>query len=147
MHPKLERILPRVQKPGRYAGGEYGAVRKARSVSVRFALCFPDTYEIGMSNLGVRILYGLLNEREDVWCERAFAPWGDMEAELRREGVPLYGLESGDPLSAFDVVGFSLGYEISYTNVLTCLTSAGSPCGPKHAGKLSPCRRGRRLRL
>jgi radical SAM family uncharacterized protein len=138
MNPKLERILPRVQKPGRYTGGEYGAVKKELPVPVRFALCFPDTYEIGMSNLGIRILYGLLNERADTWCERAFAPWGDMEAELRREGFPLYGLESGDPLSAFDIVGFSLGYEMSYTNLLNMLDLGGIPLHASKRDKTAP---------
>ena len=128
MNQKLERILPRVQKPARYTGGEYNAVIKDKEqVDVRFALCFPDTYEIGMSNLGVRILYGLMNEMDGVWCERAFAPWGDMEEEMRKEGIPLYGLESGDPLKDFDMIGFSVGYEMAYTNVLNMLDLAGLP--------------------
>lgn len=138
MNPKLERILSRVQKPGRYTGGEYGAVKKERTVPVRFALCFPDTYEIGMSNLGIRILYGMLNARDDTWCERVFAPWGDMEEELRREGFPLYGLESGDPLSAFDIIGFSLGYEMSYTNLLNTLDLSGIPLRAEKRGKNHP---------
>ena len=100
MDHTLEKILARVQKPGRYVGGEYNAVQKDKStVDCRFAFCFPDTYEIGMSNLGMRILYGVMNEMDGVWCERVFAPWGDMEAEMRREGLPLYALESGDPVS------------------------------------------------
>ena len=128
MNQKLERILPRVQKPARYTGGEYNAVVKDKEkVDVRFAMCFPDTYEIGMSNLGVRILYGLMNEMDGVWCERAFAPWGDMEEEMRKEGIPLYGLESGDPLKDFDMIGFSVGYEMAYTNVLNMLDLAGLP--------------------
>jgi radical SAM superfamily enzyme YgiQ (UPF0313 family) len=138
MNPKLERILSRVQKPGRYTGGEYGAVKKERTVPVRFALCFPDTYEIGMSNLGIRILYVMLNARDDTWCERVFAPWGDMEEELRREGFPLYGLESGDPLSAFDIIGFSLGYEMSYTNLLNMLDLSGIPLRAEKRGKNHP---------
>ena len=90
MESKLERILPRVQKPARYTGGEYNAVVKDKSeVELRYALCFPDTYEIGMSNLGIRILYGLMNEMSGVWCERVFAPWGDMEEELRAHQIPL----------------------------------------------------------
>lgn len=126
MDKKLERILPRVQKPARYAGGELGQVIKDKNeTELRLALCFPDTYEIGMSNLGLRILYGLYNELDGVWCERAFAPWGDMEDELRREGVPLFALDSGDPLSEFDALGFSLGYEMAYTNVLNMLDLAG----------------------
>ena len=132
-------ILSRVQKPARYTGGEYNAVVKdRRSVDTRVALCFPDTYEIGMSNLGVRILYGLMNEQEGVWCERVFAPWGDMEAEMRREGLSLYGLESGDPISGFDVIGFSLGYELAYTNVLNMLDLAGLPLRTADRGEESP---------
>lgn len=128
MDRKLERILPGVQKPARYTGGEYNAVVKDKAaVSIRVALCFPDTYEIGMSNLGVRILYGLMNELPEVWCERVFAPWGDMEDAMRAEGIPLYGLESGDPIGNFDFIGFSLGYEIAYTNVLNMLDLAGLP--------------------
>ncbi len=128
MNRELERILTRVEKPARYTGGEYNAVVRDRAdVDLRFAFCFPDTYEIGMSNLGLRILYGVLNEMEGVWCERVFAPWGDMEAELRGAGLPLYALESGDPVAEFDIVGFSLGYEMSYTNVLNMLDLAGIP--------------------
>lgn len=125
---KLERILLRVQKPARYTGGEYNEIIKDKAdVDVRFAMCFPDTYEIGMSNLGLRILYGSMNEAEGVWCERAFAPWGDMEEEMRKENIPLYALESGDCLNQFDFVGFSLGYEMAYTNVLNMLDLAGIP--------------------
>ena len=139
MDRTMEMILSRVQKPARYTGGEYNAVVKdRRSVDTRVALCFPDTYEIGMSNLGVRILYGLMNEQEGVWCERVFAPWGDMEAEMRREGLSLYGLESGDPISGFDVIGFSLGYELAYTNVLNMLDLAGLPLRTADRGEESP---------
>ena len=128
MDRTMEAILSRVQKPARYTGGEYNAVVKdPKRVDTRVAMCFPDTYEIGMSNLGVRILYGLMNELPGVWCERVFAPWGDMEEEMRREGLPLYGLESGDPISGFDIIGFSLGYEMAYTNVLNMLDLAGVP--------------------
>ncbi len=128
MDRQLEQVLHNVQKPARYTGGEYNAVVKDReTVDFRFAFCFPDTYEIGMSNLGLRILYGVLNKMEGVWCERVFAPWGDMEDELRRTGLPLYGLESGDPIRDFDVVGFSLGYEMAYTGVLDMLDLAGLP--------------------
>ena len=128
MNRTLEHILPKVQKPARYTGGEYNAVVKdKRTVDTRFALCFPDTYEIGMSNLGCRILYGLMNEQEGLWCERCYAPWGDMEEEMRREGLLLYALESGDPISDFDIIGFSLGYEMAYTNVLNMLDLAGLP--------------------
>ena len=128
MTSKLERILPRVQKPARYTGGEYGQICKDKSaVEVRVAFCFPDTYEIGMSNLGMRILYGTMNQPDWCWCERAFTPWGDMEAELRAAGLPLYALESGDPLSDFDLLAFSLGYEMSYTDVLHMLELGGVP--------------------
>ena len=140
MNRTLEHILPRVQKPARYTGGEYNAVVKdRRAVDVRYALCFPDTYEIGMSNLGVRILYGLMNEMDGVWCERVFAPWGDMEEEMRREGIPLYGLESGDSIADFDLIGFSLGYEMAYTNVPPATTMGDSSVR-------SPLRRGRPAR-
>ncbi|MBQ5584073.1 MAG: TIGR03960 family B12-binding radical SAM protein [Ruminiclostridium sp.] len=128
MDHKLEKILARVQKPGRYVGGEYKAVQKDKAeVDCRFAFCFPDTYEIGMSNLGMRILYGVMNNMPGVWCERVFAPWGDMEEEMRKEGLPLYALESGDPVKDFDIIGFSLGYEMAYTNVLNMLDLAGLP--------------------
>ena len=114
MDKRLERILPGVQKPARYVGGEYGAVVKdLAQVDLRFALCFPDTYEIGMSNLGLRILYGVLNNIEGVWCERAFAPWGDMETAMRDAGIPHSALESGAPLRDFDIIGFSIGYEMA----------------------------------
>ena len=139
MDHQLEQLLARVQKPGRYAGGEYGAVIKDKSsVDFRFALCFPDTYEIGMSNLGLRILYGVMNEMEGVWCERVFAPWGDMEAEMRKAGLPLFALESGDPVSGFDILGFSLGYEMAYTNVLNLLDLAGIPLRTQHRDETSP---------
>lgn len=139
MNPLLERILPRVQKPARYTGGEYNqTVKDKASVDTRVALCFPDTYEIGMSNLGLRILYGALNQMKGVWCERAFAPWDDMEREMRAAGLPLYGLESGDGLGSFDVIGFSLGYEMAYTNVLNMLDLAGLPVRAAERGELTP---------
>ena len=139
MNRTLEHILPRVQKPARYTGGEYNAVVKdRRSVDVRYALCFPDTYEIGMSNLGMRILYGVMNEMDGVWCERVFAPWLDMEEEMRREGIPLYGLESGDSIADFDLIGFSLGYEMAYSNVLNMLDLAGLPLRSEERYGLSP---------
>ena len=139
MNQTLEHILPKVQKPARYTGGEYNAVVKdLRKVDLRYALCFPDTYEIGMSNLGCRILYGVMNRREDIWCERCYAPWGDMEMEMRREGLLLYGLESGDPISDFDIIGFSLGYEMAYTNVLNMLDLAGLPVRAEEREELTP---------
>ncbi|MDO5594370.1 MAG: TIGR03960 family B12-binding radical SAM protein [Eubacteriales bacterium] len=136
---KLERILLRVQKPARYTGGEYNEIIKDKAaVDVRFAMCFPDTYEIGMSNLGLRILYGSMNQAEGVWCERSFAPWGDMEEEMRKEHIPLYALESGDSLKNFDFVGFSLGYEMAYTNVLNMLDLAHIPLHSDQRGEDDP---------
>ena len=139
MDKRLERILPRVQKPARYVGGEYNAVMKDKAqVDLRFAFCFPDTYEIGMSNLGYRILYGVLNEMPGVWCERAFAPWTDMEAEMRAAGLPLCALESGDPVGEFDVIGFSVGYEMAYTAMLNMLDLAGLPLRSEDRTALTP---------
>ena len=115
MDKRLERILPRVQKPARYVGGEFNAIMKDKSkVDTRVAFCFPDTYEIGMSNLGMRILYGVMNNIEGVWCERCFAPWGDMEQEMRNANIPLYALESFDPIKDFDIIAFSIGYEMAF---------------------------------
>ena len=132
LHTALEQILPRVQKPARYVGGEWGSVTKDKNnVDLRFAFCFPDVYEVGMSHLGSRILYGLLNDQKNIWCERVFAPWIDMEDEMRRAGIPLYGLESGDPLSDFDIIGFTLQYELSFTNILTCWIWAACRFWPK----------------
>lgn len=125
---ELKRILPRVQKPARYVGGEWGSIVKNKEeIFLRFAMCFADTYEVGMSHLGSRILYGLINEEPDIWCERVFAPWLDMEEEMRKAGIPLYGLESGDSLSEFDVIGFTLQYELSFTNILNMLDLGGVP--------------------
>lgn len=126
--PKFKEALSLVQKPGRYTGGEPGSVYKDPSkVDVRMAFCFPDTYEIGMSFLGEKILYDLLNRHENWWCERAFMPWTDMKEQMERLGIPLYCLESKDPLTKFDIVGFSLEYELCYTNVLAMLRLAGIP--------------------
>ena len=139
MDKKLERILPRVQKPARYTGGEYNAVMKdLRDVDTRFAFCFPDTYEIGMSNLGFRILYGVLNNMPGVWCERAFAPWPDMEKEMRENAIPLYALESGDPVGDFDMIGFSVGYEMAYTAMLNMLDLSGLPLRSVDRTALTP---------
>ena len=126
--PKLKEALGRVQKPGRYTGGEPGSVYKDKEkVDVRFAFCFPDTYEVGMSFLGEKILYELLNSHENWWCERAFMPWLDMKAEMERLDLPLYTMESKDPLTDFDAVGFTLQYELSYTNILAMLDLAHIP--------------------
>ena len=123
-----ERLLKRVEKPGRYTGGEFGQVIKDKAdVKARFAFCFPDTYEIGMSNLGIRILYGSINQYDDLWCERVYAPWTDMEAEMRKYKIPLYAHESGDALSDFDFVGFTLQYELCYSNVVNMLDLGGIP--------------------
>ncbi len=124
----MEAILSRVQKPARYVGGEWGAVTKNKAeIELRFAFCFPDTYEVAMSHLGSRILYGLLNEQKGIWCERVCAPWIDMEEELRKAGIPLYGLESGDPLADFDIIAFTLQYELSFSNILNMLDMGGIP--------------------
>ena len=139
MDKRLERILPRVQKPARYVGGEYNAVMKDLSqVDTRVAFCFPDTYEIGMSNLGMRILYGIMNNMEGVWCERVFAPWGDMEEEMRRAGLPLYALESGDPIRDFDIIAFSVGYEMAFPAILNMLDLAGVPLHASERTELTP---------
>ncbi len=139
MDSRLKRILPRVQKPARYTGGEYNEIIKDKNrVDTRVAFCFPDTYEIGMSNLGMKILYGVINNMDGVWCERVFAPWGDMEKEMRENGIPLYALESGDPVSDFDMIAFSLGYEMAYTNVLNMLDMAGLPLHSADRHELTP---------
>lgn len=136
---KIEKILPLVQKPGRYTGGELNSVVKDKSkVDIRYAFCFPDCYEIGMSHLGIKILYAAANERDDVWCERVFAPWHDMEEEMRKRALPLYALESGDPVKDFDLIGFTLQYELSYTNVLNMLDLAGLPVRAKDRTSLTP---------
>ena len=139
MDKRLRRILPTVQKPARYTGGEYNEIIKdRRSVKLRMAFCFPDTYEIGMSNLGMRILYGCINAVPEFWCERVFAPWGDMAEAMRRENIPLYALESGDPVGEFDVLGFSLGYEMAYPTVLDMLDMAGLPLRSEERRELTP---------
>ncbi len=140
MFPKsLERFLLKVQKPGRYTGGELNSVIKdPKNADMRFAFCFPDVYEIGMSHLGMKILYSLLNSREDTRCERVFAPWTDMEEVMRREDIPLYGLESGEPIKDFDFIGFTLQYELCYTNVLNMLDLAGLPVKAGQRTGLTP---------
>jgi len=128
MTNKMQRILPTVQKPARYTGGEWGETRKdLKDVRVRVAFCFPDTYEIGMSNVGMRILYGVMNRMEGVWCERVFAPWGDMEAAMRENDLPLWALESQEPVKNFDLVAFTIGYEMAYSNILNMMDLAGIP--------------------
>ena len=130
-------LLRRVEKPGRYTGGEFGEVYK-ENMPVRMCFCFPDTYEIGMSNLGMKILTGALNRLEFLGCERCFAPWADMEAELRKTGTKLFALESGDSLDAFDVVAFTMQYELCYTNVVNMLRLAGIPPLARDRGEDAP---------
>ncbi|MBO5682402.1 MAG: B12-binding domain-containing radical SAM protein, partial [Clostridia bacterium] len=128
MNKAISTILKSVSKPGRYSGGEYGQIIKDKSkIKARFAFCFPDTYEIGMSNLGMRILYGVLNKEEDIWCERVYDPWLDMQEKMKEYDIPLTACESGDELTAFDMIGFTLQYEMSYTNVLNMLDLAKIP--------------------
>lgn len=139
MDKRLERILPRVQKPARYTGGEYNQIIKDKNkVDLRVAFCFPDTYEIGMSNLGMSILYNTMNSLDYVWCERVFAPWGDMHEEMKRAGIELYALESGDSVRNFDAVAFSVGYEMAYTTVLDMLDMSGIPIHSEERTSLTP---------
>lgn len=132
MTERMQRILPTVQKPARYTGGEWGEIKKdLKDVRVRVAFCFPDTYEIGMSNLGMRILYGVMNGMDGVWCERVFAPWGDMEQAMRDNALPLWALESQTPVREFDMIAFTIGYEMAYSNILNMLNLAGVPLRSK----------------
>ena len=127
-----QRILPAVQKPARYVGGEYNEIKKdLADVRVRVAFCFPDTYEIGMSNLGMRILYGVMNNMDGVWCERVFSPWGDMEEQMRKHNLPLWALESQHSVKDFDMIAFTIGYEMAYSNILNMLDLAGIPLHSK----------------
>ncbi len=136
---KLGRLLLKTQKPARYIGGEAGSVIKDKSkVDVRFAFCFPDTYDVGMSHLGMKILYGLKNARENWWCERVFMPETDFEALMRENDIPLYALESLDPLTEFDFIGFTLQYELSFNNVLQMLDLAGIPVLASERTELTP---------
>lgn len=136
---KLETVLPKVQKPARYTGGELNStVKDKNAVNVRFALCFPDLYEIGMSHLGSKILYSLLNSQDDTWCERVYAPAADMEPLMREKDIPLYGLESLEPVRDFDIIGFSLQYEMCYPTVLNMLDLAGLPVKAEDRGDLTP---------
>lgn len=139
MDKRLERILPKVQKPARYTGGEYNQIIKDKAdINIRVAFCFPDTYEIGMSNLGMGILYSTMNELPYVWCERVFAPWGDMYDEMKAANIPLYALESGDPISEHDVIAFSIGYEMAYSTVLDMIDMAGLPIHSAERTELLP---------
>ncbi|MEG1614040.1 MAG: TIGR03960 family B12-binding radical SAM protein [Oscillospiraceae bacterium] len=139
LNKQVEKILPMVQKPARYTGGELNCVIKDKNtVKLRYAFCFPDTYEIGMSHLGMKILYSLVNQREDAWCERVFTPWIDMEEQMRKNNVPLFALESGDGLAEFDIIGFTMQYELSYTNVLNMIDLANLPVLSKDRTSLTP---------
>ena len=125
---RIDELLPLVQKPSRYIGNEYNSVIKnADDVKVRYAFLFPDVYEVGMSHLGMKILYHTLNKREDTWCERVFAPWPDMRKQMQEKGIPLFSMESRTPVKEFDILGITLMYEMSYTNILMCLKLAGIP--------------------
>ena len=136
---KLDKILLKVQKPSRYIGGEVNAVVKDKSkVDIRFAFCFPDTYDIGMSHLGIKILYSLKNSVPNYWCERVFMPLPDMEEQMRKNDIPLYGLESLDPIKDFEFIGFTLQYELCYTNILSMLDLAGVPVFAKDRKNLFP---------
>ena len=139
MDKRLERILPKVQKPARYTGGEYNQIIKNKDdVELRLAFCFPDIYEIGMSNLGMGILYSTMNELPYVWCERVYAPWGDMYEQMKQNNIPLYALESGDPISEHDVLAFSIGYEMAYSTVLDMIDMAGLPIRSAERTELLP---------
>ena len=139
---RIERLLPSVQKPVRYMGGEFNAVMKdPDAVQVRYAFLFPDTYEVGMSHLGMKILYHAINAREDAWCERVFSPWVDMAELMRRDGIPLFSLESRTPVREFDLLGITLQYEMSFTNILVALDLAGIPLRreDRHEGPFIIC--------
>ncbi len=139
VYTQKDKILMKVQKPTRYTGGELNSVVKdPKNVDCRFGFCFPDVYEIAMSHLGMKILYHGLNEREDTYCERVFAPWVDMEAEMRKAGMRLFALETGDEVCAFDMLGFTLSYELSYSNVINMLDLAGIPILAKDRDESSP---------
>ena len=134
-----DELLLSVEKPSRYTGGEVNMVRKnLENIKARFCMCFPDVYEVGMSHLGLKILYHVINQREDSYCERVFAPWIDMEEVMRRENIPLYALESKDPLKSFDFLGFTLQYEMSYTNILNMLDLSGIPIRASERGEEYP---------
>lgn len=134
-----DEILQKVEKPSRYTGNEWNMVVKdPNTIGIRFAFCFPDAYEVGMSHLGMRILYHLLNERSDTYCERVFAPWPDMEMFMRQERIPLFSLETKDPIKSFDFIGFTLQYEMSYTNIINMLDLSDIPVYAKDRTKEHP---------
>ena len=123
-----DEILMSVEKPARYIGGEYNSVMKSlEDIDIRFGMCFPDVYEIGMSHLGIQILYDMFNRREDTWCERVYSPWPDLDKIMREKDIPLFALESQDPIKDFDFLGITLQYEMCYTNILQILDLSGLP--------------------
>ena len=142
MNEKLalsEDILMKISKPERYIGHEVNSVMKdLNNVNVRFAMCFPDVYEIGMSHLGIQILYDLLNSINDVWCERVYSPWLDLDAIMRKENIPLFALESQDPIKGFDFLGITIQYEMCYTNILQVLDLAQIPALAKDRDETFP---------
>ena len=134
-----DEILLQIDKAARYIGGEVNSVMKDREkVDIRFCMAFPDVYEIGMSNLGMMILYDMFNKREDVWCERLFSPWTDLDKVMRENKIPLFALESQDPVKDFDFLGITLGYEMCYTNVLQLLDLSGIPLKAEQRGEKDP---------
>ena len=134
-----DEILLKVDKAARYIGGEVNSVMKDKNeVEIRFAMCFPDVYEIGMSNLGMMILYNMFNQREDVWCERLFSPWPDLDKVMREQNIPLFALESQEPIRDFDFLGITLGYEMCYTNILQVLDLSGIPLKSADRGEDFP---------
>ncbi len=136
---QLERILPLVEKPGRYVGGEYNSIIKNwEEIQTKVALIFPDLYDIGLSNLGIQILYENINQRENCLAERAYSPWQDMEELLRQHNIPLYSLETKSPLMDFDIIGFTLPYETLYTNMLNLLNLSHIPIHSNERGKEFP---------
>ncbi|MBR4852203.1 MAG: TIGR03960 family B12-binding radical SAM protein [Clostridia bacterium] len=136
---RYSHLLSRVEKPGRYTGNEYGETQKnLDEIDTRMCFCFPDTYEIGMSNLGMKILMGCVNRLDGVWCEKSFAPWVDMEALMRETGTKLFSLETGDPLDKFDIVAFTLQYELCYTNMVNMLSLAEIPLYSEDRGEEHP---------
>ena len=134
-----DEILLTIDKPARYIGGEYNSVMKdPEKVAIRFAMCFPDVYEIGMSHLGIQILYDMFNRREDVWCERVYSPWVDLDKVMREEHIPLFALESQDPVKEFDFLGITIQYEMCYTNILQILDLSGIPLHAKERTEDDP---------
>ena len=134
-----DEILLKIEKPARYIGGEVNSVMKDKEkAGIRFAMCFPDVYEIGMSHLGIQILYDMFNRMEDVWCERVYSPWTDLDAIMRQEKIPLFALESQDPIKEFDFLGITIQYEMCYTNILQILDLSGIPLLSSERGEGCP---------